>query len=121
VGTGLLGAALARHEGARVLRSWQESMARMQVPEEGVLSGALVLLGAVLLITPGVLTDVAGLTLLFPPTRRLFAARLRHWAERRLQIHTVHAFSAGAGEVGSVSPGAVIDVEAEDARGAESS
>jgi UPF0716 protein FxsA len=82
VGTGLLGAWLARREGARVLQGWRRAMADGRLPEEGVLSGALVLAGGVLLVTPGVLTDVAGLALLLPPTRRVAADGLRRWLRR---------------------------------------
>lgn len=82
--TGVLGAVLAKGEGLRVLRRWQESLARGEMPEEGLLSGVLVLVGGVLLVTPGVLTDVAGVLLLLPPTRRLVAARVRRWLERRV-------------------------------------
>jgi UPF0716 protein FxsA len=77
IGTGLAGAWLARAEGFRVLRSWQTSLAAGRAPEEGVLSGVLVLVGAALLVTPGVITDALGLALLFPPTRRIVAAALR--------------------------------------------
>jgi UPF0716 protein FxsA len=93
--TGMLGAALARREGARVLRSWQESMARMQMPEEGVLSGVLVLVGGVLLVTPGVITDAVGLSLLFPPTRRLFAKVVKRWAEKRFEVRTLQMGQMG--------------------------
>jgi UPF0716 protein FxsA len=80
LGTGILGAMLARAEGLRVLRTWQSSLAAGTVPPDGVISGALVLLGGVLLITPGVLTDVAGLLLLVPVVRRPVA----HFVARRL-------------------------------------
>ena len=73
--TGLLGAVLAKREGMRVLRAWQEAMARGQIPEEGLASSLLVLVGGVLLVTPGVLTDVVWLALLAPPTRRALAGR----------------------------------------------
>lgn len=76
VATALVGAALAKREGLRVLRDWRSAMAEMRLPEEGITSGLLVLVGAVLLVTPGVLTDIAGLLLLFPATRRVFAAAL---------------------------------------------
>jgi UPF0716 protein FxsA len=83
--TGLLGAALARAEGARVLGAWRRSLAEGRMPEEGVLSGALVLVGGVLLVAPGVLTDLAGLALLFPPTRRVAADALRGWVRRKVE------------------------------------
>lgn len=118
--TGLLGATLARREGARVLRSWQESMAQMQMPEEGVLSGVLVLVGGVLLVTPGVITDVVGLSLLFPPTRRVFAKVVKRWAEKRFEVRTLQMgdqfgdqFGGGFGGGPFGEPEDVIDVEAE--------
>ena len=83
--TGLLGAALARHEGLRVLRSWNEALAAGRMPSEGALGGVLVLAGAALLAAPGVLTDVAGLLLVLPPTRRLIGARVRARLARRVQ------------------------------------
>ena len=64
--TGFLGAWLARREGSRVLRSWQGSLARGEIPKEGVISSVLVLVGGVLLVTPGVVTDAMGLVLLLP-------------------------------------------------------
>lgn len=83
VGTAFLGVALARHEGRRVLTRWSESLAAGQVPDEGITGGVLVLLGAALLIVPGVLTDAIGLLLLLPPTRRWIAAAVQAWLTRR--------------------------------------
>ncbi|MCP3098942.1 FxsA family protein [Myxococcus sp. K15C18031901] len=91
----LLGSWLARREGSRVTRRWREAMARGQVPEEGLFSGALVLAGGVLFVVPGVLTDVAGLLLLFPPTRRLVAGRLRRAAERRMRDGSLRVTTFG--------------------------
>lgn len=79
--TGLLGAALARKEGLRVLREWQASVRAGRVPTDGVIDGALALLGCALLISPGVITDVFGLVLLVPPSRRLVA----RWVRARVQ------------------------------------
>lgn len=71
--TGMLGAALARREGTRALSSWQESLARGEAPKEGIAAGLLILVGGIFLVTPGVLTDAAGLALLLPPVRRALA------------------------------------------------
>ncbi|WP_164021231.1 FxsA family protein [Pyxidicoccus trucidator] len=98
--TGLVGASLARREGARVMRSWRESMARGQVPEDGILSGALVLVGGALLVAPGVFTDVVGLLLLIPPTRRFVAARLRRSLERKVREGSVRVTTVGFGGFG---------------------
>jgi UPF0716 protein FxsA len=106
--TGMTGAWLAKIEGLRVLRAWQRAVAEGRLPEEGVLSGALVLVGALLLVTPGVITDVAGLALLFPPTRRLAARGLRRWLERQVRTGRVRVVTFG--DVGPRRPGDVIDV-----------
>ena len=94
---GVLGAWLAKREGRRVMRSWQASVAQGQLPEDGILNGALVLVGGVLLITPGVITDAVGLFLLIPPTRRWIAAGLRRALERRMKAGTLRVTSFGWG------------------------
>lgn len=97
VGTGFLGAALARHEGLRCLRRIQEQLTAGQLPADSLLDGLLILVAGALLITPGVLTDMLGFALLLPPFRRVvkrylklrFQARItmaatgRHWDFRR--------------------------------------
>lgn len=109
LGTAFLGALLAKREGLRVLHTWRRSLAEMRLPEEGVTSGLLVLVGAVLLISPGVLTDVLGIGLLVPPVRRAVARRLEHRLREYVSEH-------GSFQVRVMSPtyrGArdVVDVE----------
>lgn len=87
--TGMLGAAMARLEGLRVFRSWQDALRVGRLPEDGVVSGVLVLVGGVLLVTPGVLTDAVGLLLLLPPTRRLIATHIVRRLERAIADGTV--------------------------------
>ncbi|MEM9456057.1 MAG: FxsA family protein [Myxococcota bacterium] len=129
--TGFLGATLARREGARVLRNWQEAMARGQMPKEGVISSVLVLVGGVLLVTPGVMTDVTGLLLLVPWSRRWIAGVVRSRLEHRLQVRSfvpdpsmfAHAADRAHPDAGPPHPGptegAVIDVDAVEANPAE--
>lgn len=74
---GMLGAWLAKSQGLRVMREWQAAVGQGRLPTEGILEGALILVGGVLLITPGVLTDVLGFALLVPFTRRLIARVVR--------------------------------------------
>lgn len=117
LGTGFLGAWLARREGSRVLRSWQGSLARGELPKEGVVSSVLVLVGGVLLVTPGVVTDVMGLVLLVPWTRRWVAGAIRRRLEERLAVQTVGgepSVLAGMGDAFGMGPprGSVIDVDA---------
>ena len=68
-GAGIAGAVLARMEGLRILSRIQEDLRAGTMPAEQLFDGLLVLVAGVLLITPGYLSDVAGLLLLFPPSR----------------------------------------------------
>jgi UPF0716 protein FxsA len=81
--TGVLGGWLTKLEWGRAWRGWQRALAEGRMPDDGVLSGVLLLIGGALLITPGVLTDFVGLCLLIPPTRRALARYLRPRLEKR--------------------------------------
>ena len=119
----MVGTVIARSLGARVLARWSEALAGGQMPEEGVLGGVLVLLGSALLIVPGVLSDVLGLSLLIPGTRALWARGVRTWLERRVARGDVEVVTMGTVSMGGPGmrsrtgrPGArpvagVIDVE----------
>jgi len=124
--TGFLGAALARREGRRALASYQEAMAKGQLPEEGIVSGLLILAGGVMLITPGVLTDVFGLAMMVPPVRRAMAKLVKARLQKRIsagQIQVMHIGAggfggfAGSGFGGAEPPeGVVVDAEVVDRR-----
>jgi UPF0716 protein FxsA len=76
LGTGILGAWLAKREGFAVLRQLQSDLAKGLPPAARLVEGALVLIGGLLLITPGVLTDLTGIVLLIPAVRRALAPRI---------------------------------------------
>jgi UPF0716 protein FxsA len=98
--TGAAGAVLARIEGMRVLFQFQQELAGGRIPGQAVLDGISVLVGAAFLLTPGVLTDVAGLALLFPPSRRWIQRRIRRRLERAVAEGTVHVVTMGPGAPG---------------------
>ena len=82
-GTGFLGAWLARWQGWRTWMTAQAALAEGRFPGEQVLDGALLLVGGVVLLTPGLVTDALGFTLLLPPGRSLIKAGLRRWWNRQ--------------------------------------
>ena len=110
--TGALGAWFARLEGARVIRRWQEAMARQQLPKDGVIDGFLIFIGGVMLITPGILTDIAGLSMVMPPTRRVIAGFVRRWFEQQVATGRVQMYAPGYNPGVTRGPG-VIDIEGE--------
>jgi UPF0716 protein FxsA len=77
--TALLGVMLVRLEGLRTLRQIQLSLSQGQIPAEELLDGVLIFVGGILLLTPGVLTDLFALVLLVPFTRMHF----KRWLRRR--------------------------------------
>lgn len=70
IGTGLLGAFLARLEGLRVFFKIQTEMRAGRMPARDMLDGLLLLVAGVVLITPGLLTDIMGFVFLFPVSRK---------------------------------------------------
>jgi UPF0716 protein FxsA len=86
--TGIIGAALARYEGLRCLQRIQDQLAGGRLPGDPLMDGLMILIAGALLVTPGVLTDVVGFSLLFPPFRSV----VRRYAKKRfasnIQMHT---------------------------------
>lgn len=87
-----LGSWALRSQGGAAWRRLQAAIAEGRRPGREVLDGALVLLGGVLLIVPGFITDVLGACALLPPTRAL----LRRPLSRHLQGRLVR-WAAGPG------------------------
>ncbi|MDA3949497.1 MAG: FxsA family protein [Spirochaeta sp.] len=85
VGTGALGAYLARHQGWFVWRDIQTELNIGRFPGEQMLDALLLLIAGVVLITPGIITDLVGFALLIPasraPIRRFISARLRRMSD----------------------------------------
>jgi UPF0716 protein FxsA len=80
--TGFTGAWLAKREGLGVLRKLRADLERGLPPAGRIVEGVLVLAGGLLLVTPGVMTDVVGFSLIIPVTRRLIAPVVTRWAVR---------------------------------------
>ncbi|MEY4510146.1 MAG: hypothetical protein RLZZ450_2268 [Pseudomonadota bacterium] len=87
---GLLGSVLVRSEGQKVLVEFRRAQAEGRVPEEGLVGGLLILAGGLLLITPGVITDLLGFLCLLPPTRRAIAKALAAGFARKIAQGRVH-------------------------------
>lgn len=71
--TAVIGASLARYQGLVTLQRVQASLARGEAPAIEMLEGVILFVGAVLLLTPGFVTDLAGFACLVPPLRRSLA------------------------------------------------
>jgi len=70
--TGVGGAYLARQQGFWVIGAIKLDIREGRFPAEKLFDGAFILVGATLLITPGLVTDFFGLSCLFPTIRELW-------------------------------------------------
>ena len=80
--TGLVGASLARSQGLQTLGRIRDSFQQGVVPGEELINALLIAIAGIVLLTPGFLTDAAGLFLLIPATRTL----CREWLKRRIEL-----------------------------------
>ena len=80
--TGIVGASLARSQGLQTLGRIRDSFQQGMVPGEELLNALLIAIAGIVLLTPGFLTDAAGLFLLIPATRTL----CREWLKRRIEL-----------------------------------
>lgn len=67
--TGVLGAYLARLQGFLVLRKIRDSLNQGIMPNAELMDGLMILVGGIVLLTPGFITDAFGFLLLIPLTR----------------------------------------------------
>lgn len=71
--TGVLGTLLARSQGWRTWVRIRDELAAGRMPAESLLDAVLIFVAGALLLTPGVLTDALGISLLIPPVPRLLS------------------------------------------------
>ena len=84
-----------RSRGRAAWRRLGEAVAARRPPGREVLDGALVLLGGMLMIVPGFITDAFGALLLLPPTRALMRRVLVRNLQSRIVVRAT-AFTRGA-------------------------
>jgi UPF0716 protein FxsA len=80
--TAFLGIVYARYEGLNTLRSGISQIIKNQSPAYEIISGAALAFAALLLILPGFATDILGLLIIFPPSRKLIFRKVSTNKER---------------------------------------
>lgn len=81
IGTGALGAWLARQQGLRTWLEARDELAVGRLPTSALIDGILILVAGAVLLTPGLLTDLCGFALLTPAIRRA----VRGWLTQRFR------------------------------------
>ncbi|ASJ52433.1 FxsA family protein [Brevibacillus formosus] len=90
--TGILGAWLAKQQGMQVFRMVQHQLSRGQMPTDSLIDGVLILIGGILLLLPGFVTDVIGLVFLIPYTRMIIRHLLKRWLWNLISSGRVQLF-----------------------------
>ena len=73
--TAVIGVAYARYEGFNTLKSGIGQLVKNEMPVYEIISGATLAFAAFLLILPGFATDVVGILLVIPFTRKILLRR----------------------------------------------
>jgi UPF0716 protein FxsA len=91
--TGVIGSYLARREGLMALNRFQKAMSEGRMPSREIQDGLMIVFAAALLLTPGLLTDAVGFTLLIPAGREFVRRTIlkRYIGRFNLQV-TTHGF-----------------------------
>lgn len=108
--TALIGTSMLRQQGLATLARAQAEINQDRLPVREIFNGFCVLVGGVMLLTPGFMTDAFGFALLIPPIRAVLGRFIWKLLERSRGVH----FSVyGAGSTGGPGPegGPVIDGE----------
>ena len=73
--TAVVGIWYARYEGFNTLKSGMSQLVKNELPLYEIVSGAAIAFAALLLILPGFATDIIGILLVFPVTRKIILSR----------------------------------------------
>ena len=90
LGTGIVGAWLAKLQGFLALNALRAEIIQGRMPTARIVDGVLILIAGVVLITPGILTDVAGIALLLPPVRSVVRKVATAWFTKHVQVTTTN-------------------------------
>jgi UPF0716 protein FxsA len=111
-----LGAWLVRRQGISIVMRIQRELSQGTVPTKSVVDGLLLLVAGVLMLTPGFITDAAGIILLFPPTRIAVRSLLIRRYRSRLDFYQSAARRPGRLWTRVIVNDDVIDTDAHENR-----
>lgn len=93
IATAVIGSAMLRQQGLVTMNKARQRLDSGEVPAQQLLEGMLIMIGGVLLLTPGFVTDTFGFLCLVPPTRQ--------WLASKLSARAIAGFSASSAANGS--------------------
>ncbi len=112
--TALVGGMILRHQGRQMIARAREQVAKEELPVAELAHGAVLVLAAFLLLTPGFITDALGTLLLIPVLRRLVLGAILVAIRSR-----VNKFDSWGGPSDASHGSTVIDGDFKDISGSE--
>ena len=83
--TAVAGVAYARYEGFNTLKSGLSQLVKNQIPVYEIISGATLAFAALLLILPGFATDIIGILLIIPFTRKVMLSKFLNKSKKKYE------------------------------------
>lgn len=87
--TGVVGAFLAKKEGLGIVNRIRIDMSQGKMPADELINGLCVLVGGAMLLTPGIFTDLIGLSLVIPGTRNFIKTKIREKMKKGIESGTI--------------------------------
>jgi UPF0716 protein FxsA len=81
--TFLIGIVVGRSYGKEFFEKMQWHLKSKTMPAKDILNGAVMTIASMMLITPGIVTDIAGLLVIIPMTRGMFIDMAANFARKR--------------------------------------
>lgn len=107
--TAAIGAYLVKIQGGEVRRKIMAQFAKQESPADLLTDGAMIFFAAGLLLTPGLLTDCFGFTLLTPVCRRFYQKFITKWIKKNFKVHVIKPdFSQGMPRDANTVDGEVV-------------
>ena len=94
--TGVVGATLARRQGWSVVSRLQRELDAGEMPAQTLVDALMIFVAGALLITPGVLTDGLGFSLLVPACRRLYRRAMLRWLREHVTVVSSNRSATGS-------------------------
>jgi len=83
--TGIIGAYLVKNQGFIILKKIQNDLNEGIMPGDSLIQGAIILVGGILLLTPGFATDILGFVFLIPISRNVVKKYLLKWLKGKIK------------------------------------
>ncbi|MGX9135552.1 FxsA family protein [Rummeliibacillus sp. JY-2-4R] len=85
IGTGILGIYLAKTRGIKAFQQLKIAISNGQAPGDAIIDGVLTFIGSIVLVFPGFVSDILGILLVIPATRKLFKPVIYYMLRKKMK------------------------------------